>query len=197
MAFCIRPIHRLNSIVHEFRTQLADTHSLTSIQKNNMKKLFYTLILFASLKASGQSFSTTDIQKLKWLEGSWKGMANDKPFYEAWRFFNDSVLVNFAIEIQNGDTIIKESSALILSGGQVSLGQPPTQWKASRITQNEIVLKNDTLKFSNVIIWLHTKEDHWFTVLEHPRSTVYYDMVRDAALNRKVDAWLADKKKGK
>ena len=135
-------------------------------------------------------FSAQDMQKLQWLEGSWKGVAGDKPFYEAWRVVNDSVLVNFAITINGKDTLVKESGVLRLRQGHILSGQAPTLWRATRLMPNELVLRNDTLRFSNTIIWLHTKDDHWFTILEHPKSTVYYDMTRDPVLDKKVDAWL-------
>ena len=135
-------------------------------------------------------YCVKEIQQLKWLTGSWKGMNGDKPFYEAWRLVNDSVLINLEIEIKNGDTIIKESNGLLLIEQGIYLGQKPTQWKATRITPNEIVLKNDSLPYSNTIIWLHTKDDHWFAILEHPKSTIYYDLIRQPAIDRKVEEWI-------
>lgn len=144
------------------------------------------LLTFAQKKS-------TDIKgrnPIQWLEGSWKGMSGDKPFYEAWKFFNDSVIVNFEITINNDDTVIRKSGAIILKQNQKYFGNNSIQWKISRITANEIVLKNDSLPYSNTIIWLHTKEDHWFTILENPGTTVYYDLVRDPALDRKVVEWI-------
>lgn len=160
----------------------------------NMKQFIYIFLIIFSLTSTGQTANTgNDFQKLKWLQGSWKGSANNQPFYEGWRLFNDSTLVNFSIEIKDKDTVIKESSALLFRNKKIVLGQE-TQWQATRITENEIVLKNDTPRFSNTIIWLHTGSDHWLTILEHPKSTVYYDMVRDADLDRKLEQWITDKK---
>jgi hypothetical protein len=34
-----------------------------------------------------------DIAKLKWLEGTWKGMDGDKPFFERYRFEGDSKMI--------------------------------------------------------------------------------------------------------
>jgi hypothetical protein len=152
------------------------------------------IVLLLGTRAQSQ-FKASDFQKLKWLEGCWKGTAAGKPFYEGWRFVNDSMAVNFSIEIKDGDTLIEESSPLVLSNGLISLGSGAVQWKASRLMPNEIVLNNDTLKYSNTILWLHTKEDHWFTILQHPRSTVYYDMTRDEALDKKLSAWFSDRRK--
>ena len=155
------------------------------------------LLLTTSLTFAQKKFTSQEFASLKWLQGSWKGMAGDKPFYEAWRWVNDSVLVNFVIEIKNNDTLITESGALLLKNGLITLGQKPSQWQATRLMPNEIVLKNDSLPYSNTIVWLHTTDDHWFTILEHPKSTVYYDMRKDAALDRKVSEWLVLQQKKK
>ena len=161
-----------------------------------MRKLFILfLLLDATPDAKSQITPLSGLQKLKWLQGAWKGSAGAEPFYEGWRFYNDSILVNFAIEIKGRDTVIKESSALVLRNGQLTLGQKPAQWAATPLTANELVLRHDTLKYSNTIIWLHTKEDHWFTILEHPRSTVYYDMSRDPVLDEKLEMWIRQHRK--
>ena len=164
----------------------------------NMKPLLLNIIasVFAiTVFAQKHQTDTKDKHPLKWLEGSWKGMSNDKPFYEAWRFFNDSVIVNFEITINNGDTLIKETNAIILRHNEKYYGNKTVQWKISRITANELVLKNDSLPYSNTIIWLHTKEDHWLAILENPASTIFYDLVKDPAIDRKVEEWIRSMKK--
>jgi hypothetical protein len=62
-----------------------------------------------------------------------------------------------------------------------------------RITGNEIDLENDTSKYSNHIIYLHRANDHWFTILEHPASTMYYDMEKIKELDLRIDRFI-DKK---
>ena len=65
----------------------------------------------------------------------------------------------------------------------------------TRMTANELVLKNDSLPYSNTIIWLHTKEDHWFAILENPSSTIYYDLVREPLIDKKLDEWISVNKR--
>jgi hypothetical protein len=162
-----------------------------------MKIASLILMLFIGFQANCQSrFNSADLRKMKWLEGTWKGIANGEPFYEAWKFVNDSVMVNFGIDVKNGDTLIEESAPMILSRGEIWMGQT-IRWKASRLVGNEIVLKNDTAKFSNTIIWMHTSDDHWFTILEHPGSTSYYDMIRDQALDKKLEVWITEMRRKK
>ncbi|RYZ00733.1 MAG: hypothetical protein EOO11_00480 [Chitinophagaceae bacterium] len=163
-----------------------------------MRPLLLCCLLLVLTPAMAQERAdAAAFRQMSWLEGTWKGLANKKPFYEAWRFANDSTIVNLSIEITGTDTLVKESGALRLRGGHIYLGEAPTQWTASRLRAGELVLRNDSLRFSNTIIWLHSPEDHWLTILEHPRSTVFYDMTRDAALDRKVTDWIATRRGGR
>src|SRR5262245_36603833 len=60
------------------------------------------LIIFVAITAcSGRSQNSSpsakltpaDLQKLRWIEGSWRGTGvNQKPFFERYRFESDSVL---------------------------------------------------------------------------------------------------------
>ena len=166
-----------------------------------MKQIAQLLLFFLLFDptAWGQStYQQSDFKKIEWLLGGWKGLNNGVFFYEAWHKANDSTIVNFSIEIKNGDTLIKESGALFIRNNRIFHGHKPVLWNASRIMTNQIVLKNDTLKYSNSIIWLHTNEGHWFTILENPRSTVYYNLTREPKLDKKIEEWIAFhlKKKG-
>src|SRR5262245_7472979 len=124
-----------------------------------VKKIIFPLIfVLFDLKSFSQANKPNPISKMEWLVGSWKGLDNNKPFYEAWRKANDSTLVNFSMEISHSDTIIKEQTAIIGKDSSVMLGK---RWLLKRLTGNEIMFENDTMSFSNRIIWLHTKENHW------------------------------------
>jgi len=49
-------------------------------------------------------FTAADIAKFKWIEGSWKGMEGDKPFYETYHFENDTALVVDTTDGENSKT---------------------------------------------------------------------------------------------
>ena len=145
------------------------------------------LVLISISVWSQQQPVKPQLSKMEWLVGSWKGMSNNVPFYEGWRKLNDSTLINFGIEVKGKDTIVKAADQLAVRGQDFFLGKLPNFWLGARLTDNQIVLRNDSLKYSNRIIWLHTKEDHWFTILEHPVRTVYYDLTRVTAFDPHVD----------
>jgi len=132
------------------------------------------------------SFAQSDsIKKAMWLVGTWKGVYNGAPFYESWRLQDDS-LVNYTIELKNNDTIITRQTLLRWSDQKLVFGKK-ADWVLKRLTKTEIVLENDTSKYSNRIIYLHLENDHWFTILEHPGSTMYFDMVKMNELDAVID----------
>ena len=160
-----------------------------------MKKIFCIAGLLICTVSFGQPNQDSSVNRMKWLIGSWKGMHNGKPFYEAWRQADKNILVNFSIEIKGTDTIVKEETAIFINNNETTLGKLPTQWKLKRLTSNEMMFENDSLKYSNRIIWLHTSDDHWFTILQNPRSTVYYDMVKMPQLEAVVNRFIVSAQK--
>jgi|SRR5687767_9571745 len=154
--------------------------------------LFLPLLLIIISCYSQNQVSGKDFKKMWWLIGSWRGSVAQNFFYEAWRPFNDSVLVNFKIEIKNGDTSISESGALYFKGKELIYGNRSVSWKLARLTENEIVLKNDSLMYSNTIIWLYNGNNHWLAILENPESTVYYDLEKIPWLDKKIDEFIRD-----
>lgn len=154
--------------------------------------LFLPFLLIIISCYSQNEVPGKDFKKTRWLIGSWRGSVAQDFFYEAWRPFNDSVLVNFKIKIKNGDTSISESGALYFRGGELVYGNRSVSWKMTRLTENEIVLKNDSLAYSNTIIWLYNGNNHWLAILENPDSTVYYDLEKIPWLDKKVDEFIRE-----
>lgn len=131
--------------------------------------------------------ATSDFKKMNWLVGSWKGMYQGKPFYEAWRQPNDSVLINYTIEINNSDTLVKPSGTIHLRGKNIFYGTDSVYWKLQTMGPQEIVFKNDSLPYSRTILWQHTTNDHWYTKLTHPNNAVSeYDLEKQPALDAYV-----------
>ena len=137
--------------------------------------------------------AASDLKKMLWLQGSWKGLYNGKPFYEAWHVLNDSMLMNYEIKITDTDTLIKESGSIHSRGENFFYGTESVNWKLSTMTPNELVFKNFSLPYSQTILWKHTDEDHWYTKLSHPNTaTAEYDLIRQPEL----DAYVITKIKG-
>jgi hypothetical protein len=161
-----------------------------------MTRLICFISFLLALNSASAQKDEPLVNRMSWLVGTWKGMYNGQPFYEAWRKAGDNVLVNFTIEIKGKDTVVKEGTAIVANGNKVVFGTAPNQWTLKRLMGNEIMFENDTMRYSNRIIWFHTPDDHWLTILQHPKSTMYYDMIKQPQLEAVVDRFiLAARKK--
>jgi hypothetical protein len=132
------------------------------------------------------------IKQIEWLQGSWKGMYKNAPFYEAWRKATDSVMVNFLIEIKGTDTIVKENGAILLMKQKRGYSSTNASWQLESLSDDKIVLKNDTLKYANRIIWSHSSNDHWLTEIRSPTGTIYYDLERVTWPEEYVNRFIRD-----
>lgn len=130
------------------------------------------------------------IKQVEWLQGNWKGTYNNAPFYEAWRKATDSIMVNFRIEIKGNDTIVKENGAIRLMKGHEGYASKNASWELESLSDDMIVLKNDTLKYSNKIIWSHSPNDHWLTELHGPSGIINYDLERVPWLDEVVNRFM-------
>jgi hypothetical protein len=129
------------------------------------------------------------IGKSHWLVGTWKGTYNGKPFYETWRKNNDNSLICFSVEIVNGDTTVRKNSEIKMQNDEIVFADPKI-FKAKRMMDNEMVFEMDDNIGQSRIIWLHTKEDHWWVILQYPKVTANYDLVRVPALDRAISRHL-------
>ena len=146
------------------------------IKEADMKILFLFIII-TLCSCSATKIHSTPVDKMQWLIGSWQGTYNSKPFYEAWRKLNDSALINFTIEIKDGDTIVKENGVIRKEGTEMVYKGSAT-WRLLSFTDTSMLFGNDTLRYANRISWTHTKDDHWLTVIKNPTNTITYDIVR-------------------
>ena len=65
-------------------------------------------------------FTAADIAKLKWIEGTWRGMDGDKPFYERYKIEKEALVV----EGLNADGSVKgEPDRFELKNGEVGNGE--------------------------------------------------------------------------
>ncbi len=164
-----------------------------------MKSILLLLLPFAAVSASAQEARYASLQPMQWLSGSWSGTYKDAPFYEAWRSAGDSLLINFSIGIKGVDTVVKENSAVrLMKDGSIRMMDSGNDaWMLTRLTVDELVLENDTLKYANKITWSHAKNGHWLTVIQNPGGTVKYDMTRAPWLDAVIDRYVARVESGR
>jgi hypothetical protein len=141
---------------------------------------YCSLVLIAFVFASCNAQHTTpvsksDLQKIKWIEGSWKGLYNNTPFYEHYRFANDSTIEVTSFEWDGKDTSKSSVSRVQWADGNYYLGDK-RNWQVRSITDTSIYM---TPKGSgNDILWKFVAKDRWQAILKTKNGMTSYDMVR-------------------
>lgn len=162
-----------------------------------MKKIntiLFCLLVFGFV-SSAQQNKYSSLKQMKWLAGHWKGMYKGAPFYESWIMVNDSLMVNLSIEIKNKDTLVKENGFTRLQkNGTIIHGGTNASWQLTKLNDTEMIFENDTLKFANRIIWSHSPNDHWITVIHNPSGVINYDLERVPWLDKVVSRFINKKK---
>jgi hypothetical protein len=158
-----------------------------------MKKILFgfVCVLLFSFASLAQKNKYQSLKQMDWLAGYWKGMYKGAPFYEAWIKAHDSLMVNLTIEIKNTDTIVREHGFIRFQNGNIIYGGSRAVWQLTELTGTKMVFENDTLKYSNKIIWSHSSNDHWLTELQNPNDVIYYDLERVLWLKRVVDNFIS------
>src|SRR5262245_3684587 len=73
-------------------------------------------------RSATKSFSTADLSKLRWIEGTWRGSGVDQaPFFERYRFENDTTLAVDSFPDEKMDKI-GETSRFELKDGKFGNG---------------------------------------------------------------------------
>jgi len=87
--------------------------------------------------SSKGKFTPADLAKLKWLEGTWKGTGGEKPFFERYRFENDSTLV---VETFADESLAKivDTTRFELKDGEFGHDMGVRRAVASSITENAV-----------------------------------------------------------
>ncbi len=155
-----------------------------------MRYFIVVLLLLSVTCLSAQVEKQSSLKKLEWLVGDWKGSYSGGAFYESWRKVNDSVMVNFVIEIKNSDTLVKENGYIRLTGNGIIHKGGRDSWTLDKLSDDEMVFRNDTLKYANLVTWSHSKNDHWLTVIKNPASIINYDLERVPWPGRVVDGFI-------
>ena len=156
-----------------------------------MKKLLILILLLLgyTVNVMAQGQDKTPISKASWLIGTWKGMYNGVPFYETWRKKDDNTLIGYSITISEGDTLAKENNVIRVKGNALVFTDPNV-YESKRIMDNEVTFEREDSKAFSRLVWINTKDDHWWAVLQHAGATTTYDLVREPMLDKVVDTFI-------
>lgn len=127
--------------------------------------------------------TTADLQKLRWIEGSWRGTGKDQPpFFERYRFESDSVL---AVDSFDDEKLSKvtDTTRFELKDGEFGGGGEGSRYVAVALDDNLITF-DPVLKARNSFSWKRESKDSWTAILkwpatkDKPAGERVYNMVR-------------------
>jgi hypothetical protein len=123
----------------------------------------------AAATATPGHFSTSDLAKLRWIEGTWRGTGDvETPFYERYRFENDSTLVVEGFADEKVDRV-SDATRFELKDGQFGNGGDGSRWAASTIVDDAITFE-PLAKARNSFTWKRASKDLWQAVLVWPAA---------------------------
>jgi len=117
-------------------------------------------------KLSGNQFSLSDFQKLRWLEGAWRGSdSGQNAFYERYHFVNDTI-----IEIQyfgKDETLsqLKRKGSVSLVNGTILHHDESGIWIATSIDDKSVHFEPRE-NADNSFSWEKQSSDLWFARLK-------------------------------
>jgi hypothetical protein len=83
-------------------------------------------------------FSSTDVAKLKWVEGTWRASGEDmEPSYERYRFDDDKAIMIESFEDEKMDKP-SESTRFELKDGEFTAMSGKSRWTANEITDDSV-----------------------------------------------------------
>jgi hypothetical protein len=121
-------------------------------------------------------YAKMDLQKIKWIEGKWKGLYNGKPFYEIYTFVNDSTLESLSYHWDGKDSSKTSRSYVHYKNGFYYLGDKDN-YKVVSITENEIKMLPN-VEANNDVLWKRRDSTGWDAILKAPSQTNTYNMER-------------------
>ena len=115
-----------------------------------------------------KNFTSADIAKLKWIEGTWRGMDGDKPFYERYKVLDDAIAVE---SLKEDGSVDGEAERFELKGGEFGKGAGDNRSAASEITDTYVQFvpatpgaKRNSFRFEQ------QSGGTWIALLEWPAS---------------------------
>ena len=114
-----------------------------------------------------KSFTPADVAKLKWIEGTWRGMDGDNPFYERYRIEGVAMIVEGLKEDGSTDG---EPGRFELKNGEFGKGEGEKRSAASEITDSFIQFVPAVPGKGNNFRFERQSDGTWMAILEWPAT---------------------------
>jgi hypothetical protein len=123
----------------------------------------------ATQAAKPKRISTSELAKLRWIEGTWRGTGDiDKPFYERYYFEGDSTLV---VEGLADETLsrVTEVTRFELKDGAFGNAGEGSRWVATALEDKSVTFK-PIARARNTFRWQSESKDVWKAILNWPAT---------------------------
>ena len=112
-------------------------------------------------------FTPADIAKLKWIEGTWRGMDGNTPFYERYKIDGTTMIVEGLKEDGSPDG---EPGRFELKNGEFGKGDGEKRSAASEITDSYIQFVPAVAGKGNNFRFERQSDGSWIALLEWPAT---------------------------
>jgi hypothetical protein len=116
-----------------------------------------------------KKFSASDVAKLRWIEGTWRGSGVDQaPFFERYRFEGESTIAVDSFPDEKLEKI-DDTTLFQLKDGEFGGGSGGARWIASDIDDRGITFE-PVAKAKNSFRWERESPNAWKAILTWPAS---------------------------
>jgi hypothetical protein len=126
--------------------------------------------------ASRTNATADQFRSLRWIEGVWRGAGAPEPFFESYRFVDDSTLLVMHHSTESAPDTTAEDS-VTFRGGTVRNAGVEASWVASAITDSSITFVPE--RGANGFSWTRESADAWLASISRPSGPpLQYRMTR-------------------
>ena len=122
----------------------------------------------AAVATTPARVTDADVAKLKWLEGTWRGMDGDNPFFERYRFEGTTMLVD-SFENETLEKVV-DTSRFELKNGTFETSNGDKRTVATSITDNSVQFAPAVAGQGNSYRFERQADGNWNAILEWPAT---------------------------